>query len=108
MPGPSLTPSTSVLDRTRTVDEPGGDTSAGSTDVQLSATVEEVHQHLRRTLPATKIRAYVARAYRDLQGSVNPEALPEMAGRLAAARLHGQGFTVTRTPVTTITRRTPS
>lgn len=108
MPGPSLTPSTSVIDRTCTVDEPGGDTSACSTDVQLSATVEEVHQHLRRTLPATKIRAYVARAYRDLQGSVNPEALPEMAGRLAAARLHSQGFTVTRTPVTTITRGTPS
>lgn len=108
MPAPSHTPSTSAVDRARTVDEPGGDTSACSTDVQLNATVEEVHQHLRRTLPETKIRAYVARAHRDLQGSVKPEALPEMAGRLAAARLHSHGFNVTHTHVTTITRRTPA
>lgn len=86
----------------------GGDTSARGIDVQLRATVEDVQVCLPRTVPETRIRAYVARAYRDLQGSVNSEALPEMAGRLAAERLHGHGFTVTPGSAVTSIRTTPA
>jgi hypothetical protein len=81
-----------------------GDTSACGIEVQLRATFEDLQLHLHRTVPETLIRGCVARAYRDLRGSVNSEALPEMAGRLAAERLHVNGFTVGRTSPLTAER----
>ena len=47
----------------------------------------ELNAQFAGSLPATAISVCVLRAIRDLQGSTNPEALPEMAVRLARVRL---------------------
>lgn len=64
----------------------GGDTSNLAVGQQFAVTIDEV-KRLHRSVSAARVRAYVARAYHDLEGSVRPEALPEMAARLAAIRL---------------------
>ena len=47
----------------------------------------ELNAQFAGSLPATAISVCVLRAIRDLQGSTNPEGLPEMAVRLARVRL---------------------
>jgi hypothetical protein len=47
----------------------------------------ELNAQFGGALPATAISVCVLRAIRDLQGSTNPEGLPEMAVRLARVRL---------------------
>jgi len=53
-------------------------------DLEISAAL---HREFHGLLPDELIRGCVREAMTDLRGSINREALPEMAGRLARARL---------------------
>ena len=53
-------------------------------DLEISAAL---HREFHGLLPDELIRGYVREAMTDLRGSINREALPEMAARLARARL---------------------
>jgi hypothetical protein len=50
----------------------------------------ELYAEFRGLLPDEVIRGSVREAMTDLRGSINREALPEMAARLAGARLAAQ------------------
>ena len=56
-------------------------------DFEISA---ELYGEFRGVLSDEAIRGYVREAMIDLRGSINREALPEMAARLARARLATQ------------------
>ena len=49
--------------------------------------VNELTREYSEVLAAETIKARARAAIRDLRGSINPEALPEMAVRLAQVRL---------------------
>jgi len=53
-------------------------------DVDISA---ELYGEFRGVLSDEAIRSFIREAMTDLRGSINREALPEMAARLARARL---------------------
>ena len=63
--------------------------SAGGASIRLVTTrvVKELRWEYSGSLPAGTIRACARAAIRDLRGSISPEALPEMAVRLAKVRL---------------------
>jgi hypothetical protein len=56
-------------------------------DFEISA---ELYVEFRGLVSDEAIRGYVRKAMTDLRGSINREALPEMAARLARARLAAQ------------------
>jgi hypothetical protein len=56
-------------------------------DFEISA---ELYAEFRGLVSDEAIRGYVREAMTDLRGSINREALPEMAARLARARLAAQ------------------
>ena len=56
-------------------------------DFEISA---ELYAEFRGLLSDEAIRGYVREAMTDLRGSINREALPEMAVRLARVRLAAQ------------------
>src|SRR6266550_6168786 len=53
-------------------------------DLEISAAL---HREFHGLLPDELIRGFVREAMTDLRASINREALPEMAARLARARL---------------------
>ena len=61
--------------------------SGASTRPITTLVVKELRWEYSGSLPAETIRACARAAIRDLRGSISPEALPEMAVRLAKVRL---------------------
>jgi hypothetical protein len=63
--------------------------SASGASMRLVTTlvVKELSWEYSGSLPAETIKACASAAIRDLRGSISPEALPEMAVRLARVRL---------------------
>jgi hypothetical protein len=63
--------------------------SAGRVSTRLITTlvIKELTWEYSASLPAATIKACARAAIRDLRGSISPEALPEMAVRLAKVRL---------------------
>lgn len=56
----------------------------------LEPAITELIDRLGATYPSRQIYAEATRAMHDLRGSIHIEALPDMVGRLVAARLGGQ------------------
>jgi hypothetical protein len=81
--------------------------SAPATGVERRTTralIREFEPQFAGELPSTRLRAYIREAVDDLRGSVSPEALPEMAARLAhhrmtRAALHRDGALLVSAPV---------
>jgi hypothetical protein len=63
--------------------------SAGRASIRLVTTlvVRELRSEYSESLPAETIKRCARAAIVDLRGSISPEALPEMAVRLAKVRL---------------------
>jgi hypothetical protein len=61
--------------------------SGASTRLITTLVVKELNGKYSGSLPAETIKACVTAAICDLRGSISPEALPEMAVRLAQVRL---------------------
>ena len=63
--------------------------SAGRASIRLVTTlvIKELSGEYSGSLPAETIKACAKAAIRDLRGSISPDALPEMAVRLAKVRL---------------------
>ena len=61
--------------------------SGASTRLITTRVVKELNGKYSGSLPAETIKACVRAVIRDLRGSISPEALPEMAVRLAQVRL---------------------
>ena len=61
--------------------------NGASTRLITTLVVKELSWEYSGSLPAETIKTCARAAIRDLRGSINPEALPEMAVRLAQVRL---------------------
>jgi hypothetical protein len=66
---------------------PASRATGPSTRLITKLVVRELSSEYSWSLPAETIKACARAAIRDLRGSISPEALPEMAVRLAKVRL---------------------